>query len=88
MDHFNVASNVNKELDAIVSTHETPIGMHPSGAVAKQQVYILTWQLCVAQTTRVINESTPGNLNLLMEAISLNDARGGGGRRDEDPMSG
>jgi hypothetical protein len=56
--------------------------------VAKQQVYILTWQLCVAQTTRVINESTPGNLNLLMEAISLNDARGGGGRRDEDPMSG
>jgi hypothetical protein len=76
MDHFNMP-NASNELQAAVSTHETPIGTRPDGTSAKQQVYILTWNLCVARTSRVIDESTPGNLDLLMDAIHLSDAARG-----------
>jgi hypothetical protein len=77
LDHFNTP-NASNELHSTISTHETPIGTRPDGTTAKQQVYILTWNLCIARTARVIDESTPGNLNLLMDAISLNDAARGG----------
>jgi hypothetical protein len=76
MDHFN-NPNASNELEAAISTHETTIGARPDGSAVKQQIYILTWNLCVARTARVIDETTPGNLNLLMEAINLNDAARG-----------
>jgi hypothetical protein len=77
MAHFNGGSNAGSELEGIVSTHETTIGTHKNGTPAKQQIYLLTWNLCVARTARVVDESTPGDLDFLMDAIDLNAGNSG-----------
>jgi hypothetical protein len=35
---------------------------------------MLTWNLCVARTARIVDETTPGDLDFLMDAINLNAA--------------
>jgi uncharacterized protein YfaA (DUF2138 family) len=73
LDHFN-AENANFELDTHVSTHNTTILTRPDGTAITQPIYILTWNLCVAMTARVVVESSVSDVDRLFEAISLNSA--------------
>jgi hypothetical protein len=80
LDHFNT-DNINFEVETHVSTHETTIITRPDGTVITQPIYLLTWNLCVAKTARVVLESSVSDVDRLFEAISLNPSvyrRGGG----------
>jgi hypothetical protein len=73
LDHFN-SENASFELETHVSTHNTTILTRPDGTVITQPIYILTWNLCVAMTARVVVESSVSDVDRLFEAISLNNA--------------
>jgi hypothetical protein len=70
LDHFNVNTS-NNELETHVTTHATTIVTRPDGSVVRQQIYMLTWNLCVCKTARVVLETSVGEVDRLFEAISL-----------------
>jgi hypothetical protein len=70
LEHFNV-DNVNYELENHVTTHATTIVTRPDGSAVRQQIYMLTWNLCVCKTARVVLETAVGEVDRLFEAISL-----------------
>jgi hypothetical protein len=74
LEHFN-SDNVNFEVETHVSTHETTIVTRPDGSVITQPIYLLSWNLCVAKTARVVLESSVSSVDRLFEAISLNPSR-------------
>jgi hypothetical protein len=73
LEYFNTENN-NNELETHVSTHSTTILSRPDGSKVQQQLYMLTWNLCVDKTTRVVLETEVGEVDRLFEAISLNAA--------------